>query len=79
MVACRTVAEGIPAGREGVRGAGDTGFPPPGPALPSHGPLPTPIGEETGAGLAWSSGFSGYCLVIREEGECWEGREDPTG
>ena len=47
MVACEDGAEGIPAGREGCGELGTRGFPPPGPALPSRGPLPTPIGEET--------------------------------
>ena len=83
MVGCKDRGSRSPAGeRDQLWGAGGTGFPPPSPALPSHGPLPTlPSGDESGPGPAWpgTPGLAVTCLVIREEGECWEGREDPAG
>ena len=78
MVACKDGAEGIPAGREGCGELGTRVSHRPALPCPLAAPCPHPSGRRQ-PGLAWSSGFSGYCLVIREEGECWEGREDPAG
>lgn len=83
MVGCKDRGSRSPAGeRDKLWGAGGTGFPPPSPALPSHGPLPTlPSGDESGPGPAWAwhTGFSSYLfgdqgggrMLGREGGPRW--------